>query len=428
MHRSRPMLVFDVDDRLGELVDKVVTVAALPVTPLYYDDFVMLAERIESDPEVVTLLAMLSSDIDYHLANLAIVHEEFPAIPIVLVLPPDEPVDTIKVVRTGAIELLYEGVSADDATAAMVRSIHIGTANRAGAQSDKPAANIIAITSPVGGVGRTTLAANAAAWFAHSGRGRIALLDLGDRYGSASTALRLRSALTVVQAIDAAITDPEELDEHLSEYVVPHDLGFDLLTSGDDPRTWSDAEPEGVEALLKVLSDRYDIIVVDTPVGVDGLTATVVSAATTVAVVSRLDVPAMRALRMFLRQLDDLGVDRHQIQVVLNQTQDGVGLEVADVMSYLDHYSCRWIPFDRMVARSTNAGSPVVVANSTKQAARSLVHTIDAFADGAEGPAVGSSGGEPTTAAKAGSSPGLVAAGGVSAKLRRIVGQATSKG
>lgn len=383
------LLVYDPDGLTSEVTRHAVWDLQEPVSVSEFREFVNLAEAVEQGSGIITLVAAVRNDVDETLTRLAIVHEEYPTIPIVLILKHRDAADVAQVVRTGAVELLFEDDIDQLLAPALHRSTHIGRAGLRGPEGrgrKETATDVMVFVSPVGGAGRTFLASNAAVWLQENATPaqdnsdpRVCLIDLSGPYGAASTALRVRPSLSVAQAAHAA-AHPAELEENIDEYLSEHPLGFKVLAPGDIPDTWNTIEPDDVGALMGVLSVTHDAVVVDAPCGLDDVVTAVLRYATTIGVVVRLDVPSVRALRLYLAQLDELGVPRDRIEIIINQVTTGMGMDVADVMNYLDQYRTRWLASDTgTVVASMDKGQPLLAFKPRHSLSRAIAETFAAF-------------------------------------------------
>ena len=126
-----------------------------------------------------------------------------------------------------------------------------------------------------------------------------------------------------------------------------------------------------VSAVLPLLSQSFDYVVVDTPAGLDERTLAAIECATDLLAVSSLDVTSIRSLRKELDALDQMHV-RAQRLFVLNRSDARVGLEPSDAEEAVGMKIACSLPSSREIPLSMNLGKPVVVREPKSAVARQL--------------------------------------------------------
>lgn len=229
------------------------------------------------------------------------------------------------------------------ALAAAVTSTH-----PAGAASQPPP--VVAIASPKGGCGKTTIALNLAVSLARQGL-RVVLVDV-DPNGDVLSAIagRDRVHAGVYEAVIAG-TDPSEL---LLRTVVP---GLSIL-----PAIGPDFQLQTLEPLpavdrwrqaFRALYRHADLILVDTPAGVLWATATVLQACTHVLGVLQAEVISRRSFSMFERGLASLEHPPAVLGVVLNMFQRTQSASVSVFVDSANEMPSSWL-FDTTIPRATD--------------------------------------------------------------------------
>ncbi|MFB6252500.1 MAG: AAA family ATPase [Halobellus sp.] len=119
---------------------------------------------------------------------------------------------------------------------------------------------LYAVVSAKGGVGKTTTAANLAATLAAAGSS-VAVVD-GD-LGMANLAATLGVPVGEVTLHDVLADDEIDIEDAIREG--PH--GLAVVPGSPDLDAFSRADPEGLQAVLESLADRYEYVVLDTGAG-----------------------------------------------------------------------------------------------------------------------------------------------------------------
>jgi chromosome partitioning protein len=187
----------------------------------------------------------------------------------------------------------------------------------------------LAVASPKGGCGKTTIALNLALSLARQGRSVI-LVD-ADPNGDVLSTINARQRAEI-GAFDVLLGVASS-EEALLDTVLPH---FKILPAvgGQLPRAEllaADHSP-GWRALLLELGKRADVVVVDTPAGMYGVTHQVLQASTHVIGVLQAEVVASRSFGRFLEALratpDELRPEVLGIVINMLQTKHTASLSV----------------------------------------------------------------------------------------------------
>jgi cellulose biosynthesis protein BcsQ len=222
---------------------------------------------------------------------------------------------------------------------------------------------IVAVASPKGGCGKTTVALNLALSLARQGRSVI-LVDAdinGDVLSSINA--RQRSEIGAYDVLlGVASSDEALLDTILPHFKIMPAVGGQLpraeALAGDLSANW--------RALLLELAKRAEIVLIDTPAGMFGTTHQVLQASTHVIGVLQAEVVANRSFSRFVESLramsDDLRPEVVGIVVNMLQTRHSASLGV--FQSACTDLPGEWlfensIPRHRAFLDATQAGLPL---------------------------------------------------------------------
>lgn len=243
------------------------------------------------------------------------------------------------------------------------------------------AAQVVTVASATGGCGKTFIATNIAALLARSNR-RCLLVDLDLQFGEVAAALHVHHPYSVYDGLFDQKGEhlPEEsLEEHLAELVVPHELGFDVLTAPRDPALADYVGARDAAHVLDVVSRHYDVVVVDTPPSLNEVVLTTLERSDLVAVMATLDVPSLKNLTVFVDTLRRLQIDDSRVHLILNKIDSDVGISVHQAQSAFHGRFEGFLPLAREVSRSVNAGTAVVRSEPRSKVSRALVSTVAAL-------------------------------------------------
>jgi pilus assembly protein CpaE len=246
--------------------------------------------------------------------------------------------------------------------------LEMGVAVRADATSAHPRrAKVIVVISPKGGSGKTAISSNLSVALAQRHPGRVVAVDLDVQFGDLGTALSLDAERTLAQLARSSQIDATTVKLFLSAY----DHGLFVLAGAHDPVEADSIESGHISAVLPLLAENFDYVVVDTPAGLDERTLAAIECATDLLLVSSLDVSSIRSLRKAIDALDQLGIGARR-QFVLNRADAKVGLAPSDAADAIGMPISCALPASRELPLALNLGTPVVVSEPRSAIAKQL--------------------------------------------------------
>lgn len=215
---------------------------------------------------------------------------------------------------------------------------------------------LITVFSAKGGCGKTTVSTNVAAALAKSGR-KVCLVDLDLAFGDVAIALQLFPERGIG---DLAALSRRMDRTSVTAAITSHSANLDAVLAPIGPGAAETITAELVGELLRVLKTMYDVVVVDTPPAFTDHVLTAFDASDHMALLTTLDVPALKNLKLAVETLELLGYSRERWHVVLNRADAKVGLSVEDVQRTLNLPIAAQLPSSRAVPASINRGTPIV--------------------------------------------------------------------
>lgn len=226
--------------------------------------------------------------------------------------------------------------------------------------SSKPKA--IAVYSPKGGIGTTTITVNLAVMMHQLTGKRVALLDMDLQSSDIGVMLDLKLNKTISDIVQ----NIGYLDQDLmNDYMYKHNSGIDVLLAPPEPQYAELVKPEYTEKILNILKQQYDFIVMDTPCTLDAFSIALLNQSDDILMVLALELTAVRRVKKAIDLLKDLGVQSN-IRYVLNRSSDEIGLNRREVEKHLgitidNHISS----YGRVTVNALNKGVPFVINNPT---------------------------------------------------------------
>lgn len=249
-----------------------------------------------------------------------------------------------------------------------------------GSLADRPR-RLVAVYSPKGGVGTTTIAVNVAVAHAQTRPGRVLIIDLDLQFGQVATHLNVTPRQTIA---DLVRDEPSQREpELLRTYVTHHPSGLDVLGAPGSPELAELVVPDHVGRVLDTALLAYEAVVVDAGSTLDERSLAVLEAAEVVLVPVYPEIPALRAVHVFLDYVNEAGSIGAKANFVLNNMFAKELLKMRDVESGLGARIALSLPYDPLLyLQAVNEGEPVVLgAARTPLAAAMLKLAAAAFGE-----------------------------------------------
>jgi pilus assembly protein CpaE len=308
------------------------------------------------------------------------------------------PIVMSRAVASGARGFLIKPYRAEDLFTNIREAVDVSRARAETKAPRGPAEHqrgrLLAVYSPKGGVGCTTIATNLAVALSARPKTSVALIDLDLQFGDVGAALDLHSVNTVAELLKADEIGPDLINEAF----VRHESGVRALLAPDDLDIVDTIETEQVLRLLDQLRPHFDFIVCDLWSGLDQLTRNVMRVADRVLLVTTPEFPAIRDLQRVLKSTRvDLGLDGRML-VVVNRFPGKAGLPITEIAKALGHEVAATIPSEGItVTDAINRGLSLLDSRAKVRLARHY-HSLAALTAAGAGREIGSAARSPAPA------------------------------
>ena len=351
-----------------------------------------MAERLQPD---VVLMDINMPDMD-GIAATEKLSSQVPTAAVVMMSVQGESDYLRRSMLAGAREFLVKPFSSDELTAS-IRQVHTRERDKQNRMSAMPASpsnpggvaavreegsndgQIVAIFSPKGGVGRTTVAVNLAVAAATELGKSVVLMDGSFQFGDVGVLLNLnpknKSIADLVPELEAG-----EL-ESIDTFVINHSAGIRVLLAPPSPEMAELITPSGVKRVLEALRKSHDLVVVDCTSWFNETTLSILDTADVVLTMLSLEITSIKNMRLFLEVADQLGYEPNKIKLVLNRADSSLGIRVADVESSIGRKVDHTIVSDgRSVVYALNRGVPFFLSNREAQVSQDILRLAQAVA------------------------------------------------
>jgi len=234
---------------------------------------------------------------------------------------------------------------------------------------------IVVFFGSKGGAGRSTLCCNLAVALCQEFKQRVTVVDLDIAAGDVAALFNL----SLPGSIAELVREPEINEEIIKSYEVTHLTGVRVI--GAIPSREEDfaTVAAGIPAVLEVLKQDADYVLIDTPPVLNAAVARVLDLADEIVVVGQTDVVALRRLKADVEFLNmhQLG---EKIRVVLNNASFEAGLKLVDIERSLGLQEVNSVAADPKTAHmAANKGIPFVALNKGSRVAQDVIRLAERF-------------------------------------------------
>ncbi|MBP1763375.1 MAG: cheB 7 [Firmicutes bacterium] len=241
---------------------------------------------------------------------------------------------------------------------------------------------IVTIFSTKGGIGKTTIASNLAVALASNTGAKICIVDADLQFGDVALFLNVAPKATIADLVrEADHMDAELITNHLSSY-------NELVSLLPAPLRPEQAELIGsaqITAILATMRTMFDYIIVDTSPTFNDVMLTTLDAADQILVITSMDLPTIKNVKLCLEIMESLEYSRDKIKVFLNRADSEGGLERREVQESLRYPFAAAMPSDgRTVVYSVNRGIPFVTSHPEAGVSKGIFSLAAMIAGGEE--------------------------------------------
>jgi len=357
------ILLIEADPASGELISGVLSKVGYTVTTI--------ADADEAFPRVIEHQLAIVDVVSGSKSAFDICREirgtpALARIPVLCVGQTDDVEDRIRFLEAGADDVMAKPFDARELEARVEalllrfqRSKDISVVSSDGITMTKQQ-RTVAVHSPRGGVGTTTIATNLAMVMARQKPDRVVIVDLHLQFGQVATHLNLdvKQSIADVARDEAAMREPELL----RTYATRHDSGLHVLAAPISPELAELVTSQHVDRILTTLLETYDFVVIDAGSWLDERTMTVFEHAESVIFPVCPEIGALKALHGLLDYLNEAGTVAAKSTFVLNNQFAREILRLRDVESALGTQVATELPYDPFLyLKAVNEGVPIVL-------------------------------------------------------------------
>jgi len=238
-----------------------------------------------------------------------------PSLPVIALLNADDSSLILRVLRQGATDFLVHPYTAEQVENCLLK------VDRRAPISASRKARVWCVMPAKGGSGATTIASNLAWQWKRLGTERILLADLDPLAGTMSFLFKIKSNYSFLDVLRRA----GDIDADLWKGMVTQHKGVDVLLSPDNIGAGYSSLDDALP-IIEYARLNYDVVILDAA-GVYGrwnLSQT--RLADELLLVTSNELPALQAAQRALTYLDNNGIERSKLRVLINRYDRAAGL------------------------------------------------------------------------------------------------------
>ncbi|WP_026549092.1 AAA family ATPase [Arthrobacter sp. Br18] len=349
----------------------------LPPEVLHLGPNAILQQVTGGQPDVLILGPGVRPDDAIALA--AIFDLQHPDISVILTAPATQDM-MLGAMRAGIRDVISAEIELDELRIILERACSAAESRRRGqhpgSEGENNRGRVIAVMSPKGGVGKTTVATNLAIGLGRIDPMSVVLLDLDLQFGDVATGLQLEPEHCITEAVHGAAAQDSMV---LKAFLTVHPAGIYALCAPRSPAESDYINAEHVTRLINQLAAEFRYVVVDTAPGLGEHCLATLELATDGVWICGMDVPSVRGLHKCFSVLNELQLLPRNRHTVLNFADRKSGLSVRDVEATLGVPIDVVVPRSRSLPLSTNRGIPILQGTTKDSAYRGLQKLVDRF-------------------------------------------------
>ena len=329
----------------------------------------------EHRPDVVVVDALLQGRLR-GMQLVKLLHENDVGVPVIVLTVPQNPVSADP--DKGIAQVLSMPFNGYD-----LMSTITGVHKAASAATDHGPSKLVVVFAPKGGVGKTTLAFNLAVAAAGLGL-RTALIDGSIQFGDLRGLLRApRDAPSMLDLPTDRISDAD-----LAEVVWKGPGNVDILLAPPRIEMAEMVLVRDLEKTISLMRRLYDLVMVDTGVGLDELTLALLDQADTILEIVTYDATTIRNTIAMAETFQKIGYPPSKVRYLVNRADAAAGIDPSDLRTALGREPEYRIRSEgQVVGPASNQGAPYVISEPGANVSRDTIEVARALFGVAAAPA-----------------------------------------
>ena len=259
-------------------------------------------------------------------------------VPVAALHTGNDPDLILNCLRQGAAEFLYLPFSTDQIHAALER---LAKRAQSAVNQARSGGTVYCLMRGKSGSGNTTIACNLAFQIRALNCQKVLLADLDPLTGTIAFLLKLNSAYSFVHTL----ANSSRLDENLWRGMVTPCRGVDVLLSPEIPADLV-YEPSDIDAMVSYWRQGYEYAILDIPGSYGEWGVSLAKLCDELLLVTTNELPAVHATQNTLASLEDQGIPKSKIKLIVNRYNTEIGLSSEAIETALELKVFQHLPSD----------------------------------------------------------------------------------
>ena len=321
----------------------------------------------EHRPDVVVVDALLQGRVR-GMQLVKMLHDDDIGVPVVVLTVPQNPVKVDP--DRGIDSVLSMPFNGYD-----LMSTITGVHRAAAAATERGPSKLVVVFAPKGGVGKTTLAFNLGVAASELGL-RTALIDGAIQFGDLRGLLRApRDAPSMLDLPTDRISETD-----LADVLWRGPANVDILLAPPRIEMAEMVLVRDIEKTISLMRRLYDLVIVDTGVGLDELTLALLDQADTILEIVTYDATTIRNTIAMAETFQKIGYPPSKVRYLVNRADAAAGIDPADLRTALGREPEYRIRSEGpVVGPASNQGAPYVTAEPGANVSRDTIEVARAL-------------------------------------------------
>lgn len=228
-------------------------------------------------------------------------------------------------------------------------------------------APVLAVYSPKGGIGTSSLAASLAlVW--QKFLNEIVLVDGDLEFGDLMVHMNLTAKHTIDHLVDDELVD----NDVLAQILVGHSSGLKLLLAPQKPELAELITSEMLKQIIEHLKLMARLVVIDTGSHLSNQTLTLLESVDYIVLVTTAELTSIKSAKLFLELLQKLKYPPEKIITVLNQADIEGTIPREQIKKVLRIKQLYAIPYEPKIGQAINRGQSILELDAGSPAAKAI--------------------------------------------------------
>jgi pilus assembly protein CpaE len=232
---------------------------------------------------------------------------------------------------------------------------------------------VISVSSPKGGVGRTSLVVNMATAFAKQGQ-KVAVIDGNLQFGDVALYFDSKPTKTIYEWVKEAYGRSHYC---IDQYMVNHNSGVSVFAAPLRPEFFEYIHVEHIQSAIEEMKKLFDVILIDTPGYLSDIELISLKSSEEILVVITNDIPVLRSTKLYVDTLNSINL-KGKVKLVANRVVKNKGIDHKKIEEILGLKLFLTLPDQEgIVKNSINEGIPYILTQTRSPISKAVLQLTE---------------------------------------------------